>query len=183
MDQTAITASINNQNTFKHSVAANLRYFRELNHTRFDRNVILTSVFKTTEYPLETCKIELNVSIFLSVYKSHYYPHILSIFIITPPFQNMDDFGKSVCEIMSSIVTVIKRKKIESRRQLVTFKMAVDFFSRQFNVKLTCSISGFLCVKFRNQLRFSYQWAQSKHFKRILTIFVSLSTRFARAKS
>ena len=65
LDHTAITSSPNDQNGFKHFVAANLHHSHMLNHTRFDNNVILKSVIKTIKDPLETVSIEINVSLFL----------------------------------------------------------------------------------------------------------------------
>ena len=70
VDQTAITSTINNQYTFKHSVAANWRYFGGLNYPTFDRNV-MTFISKTIEDPLEIGKIELNVSLFLRANNGH----------------------------------------------------------------------------------------------------------------
>ena len=76
---------------------------------------------------------------------------------------------------MSSIVAVMKQKKNRIKTSIDNVLNGGWFF-RQFKVKLTCPISGFLCVSLQNQLRFSCSWTQSKHYKRILTIFfVSMS--------
>ena len=83
LDRTSIASSINYPNTVKHSLAENRRFSRGFNHIRFDRNVILTSIFKTIEDPLEIGKNELDVSLSLRAYKGHCYSQILSIFIIT----------------------------------------------------------------------------------------------------
>ena len=64
LDQTVITSSPNDQNAFKHSVTAHLRYSRGLNQTRFERNVVLTAIFKTIKDPLEIDDIELSVFLF-----------------------------------------------------------------------------------------------------------------------
>ena len=88
LDQTSTTSSINNRNTSKYSLAENRRFFRGFNYTRCDRNVIVTSIFKTIEDPLEIGKNE-----------------------IVPALENMDDLREPFCEVMYSIVTFIQRKK------------------------------------------------------------------------
>ena len=59
VDHTTITSSINNQCTFKHSVVAILCYPRGLNHIRFNRNVILTSILKPSNILSKSAKLNL----------------------------------------------------------------------------------------------------------------------------
>ena len=125
LDQILVTSSINYRSTSKHSLAEKQRFSRGFNHTRFNRNVILKSIVKTIEDPLEIGKNELNVSLFLRAYKGHCYWKFFINFHhnvnLTPPFkfwtvlvavlENLDDLGKSFCVVMYSIVTVIQHKR------------------------------------------------------------------------
>ena len=52
LGQRAITVVISHLNTLKHCVAAELRYFNQLNHTKLNLDVILTSFLKSPEIPL-----------------------------------------------------------------------------------------------------------------------------------
>ena len=87
----------------------------------------------------------------------------------------MDYLWKSFCVLMSSVVSVIKRKKNRiKKRQLVMLKMAVDFFGKLNQIN--APHLRLLMRLFTKQITVFLFKDPVKQFKSVLTdFFVSLS--------